>query len=53
MPVILSNVSKPTLETITGNMLGDGSIGYWTLARDGKASGNARYAITMSASSYD
>lgn len=30
-------------------MLGDGSVGYPNFARNGKASGNARYSMTMSA----
>lgn len=36
-------------EVITGYMLGDGSIRYPNLLRDGEARGNARYEMSMSA----
>jgi len=53
VPTVLLGLPRATLETMTGNMLGDGSVGYPNFARDGKASGNARYAITMSAKAYN
>lgn len=49
VPVVLSMLSRKSLETMTGNMLGDGSVGY----RNGKASGNARFAMTMSVKAHD
>jgi LAGLIDADG DNA endonuclease family/Proton-conducting membrane transporter len=53
LPMILSSIPKETLETMTGNMLGDGHMRYSNLARDGKASGNARYEMTMSILAYN
>lgn len=53
VPVVLSSLPRKSLETMTGNMLGDGSVGYPNFAREGKASGNARYAMTMSAKAHD
>lgn len=53
MPVALQAVPRKTLDTITGNMLGDGYIGYSNLGRDGSARGNARYGMTMAAKVYD
>lgn len=47
LPLIVTSIPRHTLEAMTGNMLGDGYIGYPNLNRDGKASGNARYAMTM------
>ena len=52
VPVMLSSLSRKSLETMTGNMLGDGSVGYPNFARNGKASGNARFAMTMSVKAY-
>lgn len=49
LPLSLSSLPSRTLEIISGNMLGDGGIGYPNFSRDKKASGNARYAMTMSA----
>ena len=49
LPAILLALPRKTLETMTGNMLGDGSIGYPNLGRDGEPKGNARYGMTMSA----
>lgn len=53
IPVILMTLPRRTLEVLTGNMLGDGGIRYPNIARDGKASGNARYGMTMSSAAYD
>lgn len=53
LPAILLNMPRKSLETITGNLLGDGSIVYPNFSRDRKASGNARYGMTMAAKSYD
>lgn len=52
LPPILASMSRKDLETITGNMLGDGSIRFPNLRRDGEARGNARYEMTMSAKVY-
>lgn len=49
IPVILSGLSPHTLQVMSANLLGDGSIRYPNFSRDGKASGNARYEMTMSA----
>ena len=43
LPVSLLTLPRKTLDTITGNMLGDGSIRYPNLGRDNIARGNARY----------
>ena len=53
LPPILALLPKNVLHTITGNMLGDGGIGYSNLKRDRIASGNARYGMTMDTYSYD
>jgi hypothetical protein len=50
---ILLSIPRTTLETITGNMLGDGSIGFSNASRDGQSTGNARYAMTMSVKVFD
>lgn len=52
IPAVLLSLPRATLETMTGNMLGDGYVGYPNHGRDGKASGNARFAMTMSAKAY-
>lgn len=52
VPTVLLSLPRATLETMTGNMLGDGSVSYPNFARNGKASGNARFAMTMSAKAY-
>ena len=52
MPPILASMPRKDLETMTGNMLGDGSIRYPNLGRDGVARGNARYEMTMSAAAH-
>lgn len=44
VPTVLLSLPRATLETMTGNMLGDGSVSYPNFARNGKASGNARFA---------
>lgn len=41
VPPILLSVPKRTLETFTGNMLGDGSIQYPNFSRDKRITGNA------------
>lgn len=48
VPPILLSVPKETLETFTGNMLGDGSVQYPNYSRDKRVTGNARYRMTMS-----
>lgn len=48
VPAILLSVPRETLETFTGNMLGDGSVRYSNFSRDQRITGNARYAMTMS-----
>jgi hypothetical protein len=53
LPPILASMSRKDLETITGNMLGDGCIRYHNMARDGQASGNARYEMCMSVQAYN
>ena len=53
LPTVLQAVPRTTLDTIAGNLLGDGSIGYSNLSRDGVARGNARYGMTMAAKVYD
>jgi len=50
---ILATLQRSTLETFTGNMLGDGSVRYANLKKNGVVSGNARYKMTMSAKAYD
>ncbi len=49
IPPILAQIPRSTLEAITGNLLGAGSLQYGNRTSDGKGSGNARYAMTMSA----
>lgn len=46
---ILSSVESKILEVITGNILGDGSIG--NSSKDGRIMKNGRYRITIKASS--
>ena len=53
LPAALLTVSRSTLETFTGNMLGDGSIQYPNFSRDKRITGNARYAMTMSSKVHD
>jgi len=53
IPAILSSLPRHTLELISANLLGDGSIRFTNLARDGKISGNARYEMTMSSKVVD
>jgi hypothetical protein len=47
LPTVLQAIPRTTLDTITGNLLGDGSIGYSNLSRDGAAQGNARYGMRL------
>jgi hypothetical protein len=50
LPPILAALPSNTLHTITGNMLGDGSIRYNNMARNkGVPKGNCRYSMTMGA----
>jgi succinate dehydrogenase hydrophobic anchor subunit len=49
LPPLMASIPIKELEVMTGNMLGDGSIRYPNLRRDGEARGNARYEMTMSA----
>jgi hypothetical protein len=53
IPALLLTVPRRTLETFTGNMLGDGSVRYSNFSRDRKVSGNARYSMTMSVVGYE
>lgn len=52
VPPLLLSLPRKTLEVFTGNILGDGSVRYPNFSRDRKASGNARYEMTMSAAAY-
>jgi len=47
LPPILTTIPKETLNIITGNMLGDGSIQYNKILKNGKVKGNAKYGMTM------
>ena len=49
IPAIISTLPRSTIETMTGNLLGDGGIHYPNLKRNGKATGNARFGMTMAA----
>lgn len=51
LPLIFKEVDRKVLETMTGNILGDGSLrsGY----SDGRFNPKARYSLTIKASSYD
>ena len=51
MPTLLQTVPDDVLHVITGNILGDGHIRPGRLMQNGEVSGNARYNITMIASS--
>ncbi|MBW5719173.1 hypothetical protein GQQ29_26445 [Klebsiella pneumoniae] len=53
MPTALLALPRHTLEVITGNMLGDGSVRYPNFSRDGRITGNARYSMTMSTKAYE
>jgi formate hydrogenlyase subunit 3/multisubunit Na+/H+ antiporter MnhD subunit len=53
IPGIITSLPRATLETITGNLLGDGGIQYSNFKRDGKVSGNARYGMTMAAAVFN
>lgn len=53
LPVILLTVPKDVLYSITGNLLGDGSIRPGSRTKNGIIRGNARYQMTMKASSKD
>lgn len=53
IPLILKSVSKPKLEVITGNMLGDGCIRFSHKNEEGKGTGNAHYCMTLSVKSYN
>jgi hypothetical protein len=53
IPAIVKGLPRATLETMTGNILGDGGIFYSNISRDGKASGNPRYEMTMAAAVYN
>lgn len=54
IPLTISSLNRQTIETITGNMLGDGGLFLSNIKRTGKnfndfpISGNARYGMTMS-----
>lgn len=50
LPTILKNLPRATLETITGNMLGDGYIGASYYTPEKKS--NTRYAISMCVAAY-
>jgi len=50
LPVPLTVLPRKTLEIMSANLLADGGIRYPNISRDGKASGNARYSMTMKAS---
>lgn len=47
IPVVLATMPHQTLHAMIGNLLGDGSIRYPNLARNGGPSGNTRYEMTM------
>ena len=49
IPITISELPRPVLDTITGNILGDGGIFYPNLKRYGKPTGNARYRISLGA----
>ena len=51
LPVILLTVSKDILYTITGNLLGGGSLRPGSRTKKGIIRGNARYQMTMRATS--
>jgi hypothetical protein len=52
LPPILMTLPKKTLHTMTGNMLGDGSIRYNNMNRNNYVpKGNCRYAMTIKSSS--
>lgn len=51
LPVILLTVSKDILYTITGNLLGGGSLRPGSRTKNGIIRGNARYQMTMRATS--
>lgn len=53
LPVILLTVPKDILCGITGNLLGDGSLRPGSRTKNGIIRGNARYQMTMRASSKD
>jgi LAGLIDADG DNA endonuclease family/Proton-conducting membrane transporter/NADH-Ubiquinone oxidoreductase (complex I), chain 5 N-terminus len=53
LPTTLLILPNETLETITGNMLGDGSIRCVYDKETKKLRGNARYGMTMKAESYN
>ena len=48
LPLSLSELPTNVLSVLTGTMLGDGSIRYSNFRRDGRASGNPRFEISMS-----
>ena len=52
-PVILLTAPKDILCSITGNLLGDGSLRPGSRTKNGIIRGNARYQMTMRASSKD
>jgi len=47
IPPFLLQIPKNTLHIITGNMLGDGSIQYKKVLKNGKVIGNAKFSMTM------
>ena len=49
----LTALPNHTIQTMTGNLLGDGHLRYSNYSRDGKMGGNARYEMTMSVKAYD
>ena len=52
-PVILLTAPKDILCSITGNLLGDGSLRPGSRTKNGIIRGNARYLLTMRATSKD
>lgn len=53
LPVVLLAIPKEVLYSITGNLLGDGSIRPGSRTKNGVIRGNAKYQMTMKASSKD
>lgn len=53
LPVFMNQLSVSTLHAMTGNMLGDGSIGFSGRNRGKKPTGNARYKMGISIKSED
>lgn len=54
VPLINTQINKKDLSIITGNMLGDGHIGFSNRSKTtGLHTGNARFSITLDTYSYD